>query len=339
MSSATQFYISTLLVYFGIDVLACWGLNLQFGVAGIVNFAFVVFQAAGAYTAAILTLGPDTNDGGFQRYIGGANLPFPLPIIAAGIIGAALSAVVGLVVLRRIRSDYQAMVMLVVSVIATSFVSGDTSLVNGPAGLSLVPQPLSADLNLSPLDYQWFYVGLVTVVCGLMFVIVRRITDSPLGRALRAVRDNDRAAASLGLNVHALRMQAFIIGGAIAGVSGALLVQYIGAWAPGSWMYIETFTILTAIIVGGTGNNFGVMLGALMVPVGFMEAVRFLPQFGPLGLIDALQWVAVGVLSLVFLWFRPQGLVPERRRRFPRPQSVREPIDVTTLSAWTQDRP
>ena len=85
MSVAWQFYISTVLIYLGVDVIACWGLNLQFGVAGLVNFAFIIFQAAGAYTAAVLTLGPaqPASQGGFQQYVGGAHLPFPLPILAA----------------------------------------------------------------------------------------------------------------------------------------------------------------------------------------------------------------------------------------------------------------
>jgi branched-chain amino acid transport system permease protein len=69
--------------------------------------------------------------------------------------------------------------------------------------------------------------------------------------------------------------------------------------------------------VGGSGNNLGVMVGALLVPVGFLEATRFLPQFGPPGLIDALQWIVVGALALIFLWFWPRGVIPERRRRFP----------------------
>ena len=72
----------------------------------------------------------------------------------------------------------------------------------------------------------------------------------------------------------------------------------------------------TAIIVGGTGNNAGVMLGALLVPVAFNEATRYLPQFGRPGLIDALQWIVIGLLALVFLWFWPRGVIPERRRRF-----------------------
>jgi branched-chain amino acid transport system permease protein len=118
-----------------------------------------------------------------------------------------------------------------------------------------------------------------------------------------------------------------VVGGAIAGVSGGLFVQFITAWSPGSWLYPETFVFLAAILVGGTANNWGAMLGALLVPVGFLEATRYLPQQFNLfginvvlfsGLIEAVQWIAVGLLILVFLWFRPQGILPERPGRFKR---------------------
>lgn len=320
MSTAYQFYISTLLIYFGVDVMACWGLNLQLGVTGIINFAFIIFQAAGAYTAAVLTLGPASGNGGFQQYIGGATWPFPLPILAAGVVGALLSLLVGVIALRRLRSDYLALVMLVVSQIAVNVVQNETGIVNGPAGLSLVPQPLATHLNLSPIAYQWFYVGLTAAICLIVYFFVHRVTGSPLGRALRAIRDNEQGALACGKNVFALRMLSFVIGGAIAGISGAVLVQFIGAWAPGAWLYPETFVLLAAVVIGGSGNNMGAVVGALLVPVAFLEATRFLPPVpGHPGLIDALQWITTALLMLLFLWFRPQGILPERRRRFPRP--------------------
>jgi branched-chain amino acid transport system permease protein len=311
-----QFYISTLLIYLGIDIMACWGLNLQFGVTGLVNFAYVVFQAAGAYTAAVLTLGPSSGNGGFQRYIGGAHLPFPLPIIAAGAVGGLLSLAFGVIALRRLRSDYQAMVMLVMSLIATSVVTNQEGLFNGPNGLSIVPKPLASVLNLSVSGYQWFFVALTGLFCLLVYLFVHLVTGSPLGRALRSVRENETAAAALGKNVAGLRLLAFVSGGVIAGISGALLVEFISAWSPGSWLFPETFVFFAALIVGGAGNNFGAMLGALLVPIAFLEATRFMPPFGYPGLVDALQWVVVGVLTLVFLWFWPRGVVPERKRRF-----------------------
>jgi branched-chain amino acid transport system permease protein len=323
VSLAWQFYVSTLLIYLGIDVMAVWGLNLQFGIAGIVDFAFIVFQAAGAYTAAVLTLGPASSNGGFQQYIGGANLPFPLPILAAGAVGGFLAFLVGLIGLRRLRTDYQAMVMLVVSLIATSVATNQVGLVNGPNGLSTVPRPLGSLLNLSLVGYQWFFVGLTALGCVIVLWFVTRFTGSPLGRSMRAVRDNEAAAAAVGKDVIRLRLVAMVAGGVIAGVSGAFFVEFISAWSPGSWLFPETFVFFAAVIVGGTGNNIGVAVGALLVPIAFLEASRYIPQFGYPGLVDALQWIAVGVVTLIFLWFWPRGVVPERKRRFARPRAPR----------------
>lgn len=318
MSPAVQFYISTILVYAGIDMMAAWGLNLQFGTAGLLSFAFIVFQAAGAYTAAVLTLGPDTNNGGFQHYIGGYDLPFPLPLVAAGLAGAAISVPIGLVALRKLRSDYQAVALLVISIIASSIAINEVGLFNGSAGLALVPSPLSDALNVDSVTYQWIYAGYTAIICVITYLVVHRLTHSPLGRAMRAMRDSEKAAEALGKNIVALRLIAFAIGGAIAGVSGAMLVEFIGAWAPSGWLYPETFVLLAAILVGGTGNNLGVIVGVLLVPIGFQEATRFLPQIGQAGLIDAIQWMVIALLLLVFLWFRPQGILPERKRLMPR---------------------
>jgi branched-chain amino acid transport system permease protein len=315
VSDATQFYVTTLLIYLFIDIMGVLGLNLQFGVAGIINFAYIVFVAVGAYTAAVLSLGPDYPEN-FQHYVFGASLPFPLPILAAGAASGLLSLVVGVISLRRLRSDYQAMVMLVLSLIATLVASTATGLVNGPAGLATVPPPLFDQLGLSQLDYQWVYAAWAGFLTVLTFLFVRGITNSPLGRTLRAMRDNDRAAAALGKGIARLRLLVFVVGGVIAGISGAVFVEFIGAWSPGSWLYPETFVFLAAILVGGVANNWGVMVGTLLVPVGFLEATRFLPTILYTGFVDAMQWVCVGVLILLFLWFRPQGLFPEKPGRF-----------------------
>jgi branched-chain amino acid transport system permease protein len=323
MSDAMQFYISTLLIYLFIDIIGVLGLNLQFGVAGIINFAYIAFVAVGAYTAAVLSLGPDY-PANLQHYMFGANLPFPLPILAAGAVSGALSLVVGLISLRRLRSDYQAMVMLVLSLIATLVASNALGLVNGPAGLSAVPQPLFDQLGLAPLDYQWVYAGWAGLLAVLTFFFVQRITNSPLGRALRAMRDNDRAAAALGKSVTRLRLMIFVVGGVIAGISGAVFVEFIQTWSPGSWLYQETFVFFAAILVGGAANNVGVMVGTLLVPVGFLEATRFLPTIFYSGFTEAMEWVCVGLLILLFLWFRPNGIFPERPGRF-RPRTAAQP--------------
>jgi branched-chain amino acid transport system permease protein len=331
VSLAMQFYATTLLVYSGVWLLGAWGLNLQFGTAGLLSFAFIVFQAAGAYTASVLALGPQTDNGGFQQYIGGYALPFPLPLLAAVAVGALLAVPIGLVALRRLRSDYQAVALLVISIIATNVATNEPRLFNGAAGISLIPKPLADWLGVDLITYQWYYVGFVAVVCLIAYFVVHRITHSPLGRAMRAMRDNEYAAAALAKNVTSLRILAFMIGGGLGAASGAVLALYIGTWAPSAWLYPETFVFLSAIIIGGTNNSLGILIGVLLVPIGFAESTRFLPDIGHPGLIDALQWIAIGFLFLIFLWFRPQGILPERKHRYSpagRMLTVRDQVRV-----------
>jgi ABC-type branched-subunit amino acid transport system ATPase component len=135
------------------------------------------------------------------------------------------------------------------------------------------------------------------------------------------MRERELAAGALGKNVVLLKMVMFVVGGVIAGLSGAILVGYIGVWAPDTWLYPETIVLFAALIVGGRGNNLGAVLGALLVPVAFEEATRFIPQFGPPGFIPAMQRVAIGLLIVGFLWFRPSGTLPERRRVFSKARS------------------
>ncbi len=316
MSAGAQFYLATIAVYICVNVIAAWGLDLQFGVTGVLNFAFILFQAAGAYTAAILSLGPSSSSGGFQHYLGGWQLPFPLPIIGAMVVSAGLAALVGLIGLRRLRSDYQAMVMLVVSVIATLIAESETGLVNGSAGLSLIANPITQLVSGTPQAQEWVFVGLCVCCAALVGIVMYALLYSPYGRVLRAVRENDRAVEALGRSATRARMQVFIIGGAIAGLSGALLAEFVGAWSPDGWLYPETFVFFTAVIVGGRGSLSGVALGAALVGVGIQQAVEYMPIGANPTVLAALQWVITGALTLAFLWLRPQGLLPERRRRF-----------------------
>src|SRR6266852_5402344 len=306
-----SYYAANLLIYAGVDIIALLALNLQFGLSGIVNFSFIVFQAVGAYTAAVLSLPPDTANGGFQIYFGGYQLPFPLPWIGGAVAGAVLSVPVGLVVLRKLRSDYQAIALLVLSIITNEVITNARPFLNGAAGLALVPPPLSDQIDPNTQSYQFLYVGITAVCVVLVFVLVNRVVNSPYGRSLRAMREREIAAIAIGKNPVELKLTVFIVGGAIAGLSGAILVGFIQLWAPSVWLYPET------IIVVGRGNNVGAILGALLVPVGFEEATRFIPTtIGPPGLIPALQWVAIGLLIIGFLWFRPEGVRPEPRRVF-----------------------
>jgi len=314
------YYVTLLLVYLLVDIIACLGLNLQLGLAGVQSFAFIIFQAAGAYAYALCTLGPSKSSlgagSGFQSYFWGATLPFPLPFVVAIIAGAVLAAICGALILPRLRGDYEAMAFLVISLIASGIATNQINLLNGANGLSGIPQPLSSSLKVSTTVYDWLFVGAAAVLSFAVWRFTRRISTSPMGRLLRAVRENEAAARALGKDATRARLLAFTIGGGLGGLSGAVLVAYISAWAPSSWSYGETFLFITAVVVGGFGSDLGVMLGVLLVPILFGELVRFLPAFGQTGWIQAAQVMLYGLLTLLFLWFRPRGLVPERRTTY-----------------------
>ena len=311
-----SYYLINLLIYAAVDAMACLGLNQQFGVAGVTNFGFIIFQAAGGYTAAILAMPNQSANGAFQSYIGGWNLPFPIPWLGAAVVGGAIALPFTFLVGRRLRGDFAAVGLLVAAVLLNLLVTNYRPLLNGDAGLSLIPGPLGQQFSTESSGYQWAFTAGAVVLCALVYLFVRRITESPYGRSLRAMRDNDRVADSLGKNLLSLRSAMLVTGGAIAGLSGGILVSYITTWSPAAWGYAETVVLFAAVIIGGAGNHLGAILGAILVPVGFEEVTRYIPTSNnlPPNLIPSLEWVAIGLLIVVFLWVRPQGILPERKR-------------------------
>ncbi len=312
-----SFYVINIVIYAAVDAVACLGLNQQFGVAGVTNFGFIIFQAAGGYAAAIISLPPDTVNGAFQAYIGGWNLPFPFPLIGAAVAGGLVALPFAFLFGRRLRGDFAAVGLLVTAVLLNLLVTNYRPLLDGDAGLSLIPTPLSSGMfSAEPLNYQWGFAVAAVVGCALIYLLVRRITESPYGRSLRAMRDNDLVADSLGKNLLSMRTAMLVVGGAIAGLSGGVLVTYITTWSPAAWGYAETVVLFAAVIIGGAGNHLGAILGAILVPVGFEEVTRYIPTSNslPPNLIPSLEWVAIGLLIVIFLWARPQGILPERKR-------------------------
>ena len=311
-----EYYLVVLLVYLATDLLAVWGLNLEFGVAGVANLAFILTIAAGAYAYAVLTLGPPAAAGNFQQYVGGFTFPFPVAVAGGGVAGAAVGVLVGVTGLKRLRQDYQAVAMLVVSLMAATVISADRPFLNGNEGLGLIPGPLS---DQDPEVQRWAYVAIVGAVCVAGYFAVRKFTKGPMGRTLRAMRDDEQAASAIGKDVVLLRLVVQAVGGVFGGLSGALLVAFIGGWSPGAWAYVETLALLTAVIVGGMGSDFGVSVGTFLVAILLLQGVQFLPQSINgirTGLREDLGWIVLGTLTIVFIWLRPQGMLPERRPKY-----------------------
>src|SRR5882762_7009863 len=176
-----SYYLINLLIYAAVDAMACLGLSQQFGVAGVTNFGFIIFQAAGGYTAAILALPSDSSNGAFQSYIGGWNLPFPVPWIGAALVGGLVALPFTFLVGRRLRGDFAAIGLLVTAVMANLLITNYRPLFNGSAGLSLVPAPLQDRFNPQLVGYQWAYAAAAIVLALLVYLFLRRVTESPYG--------------------------------------------------------------------------------------------------------------------------------------------------------------
>ena len=322
------FYLATIIVYGAVDAMACMALNFEFGFAGISNFGFIIFQSAGAYAAAVLSMpAAATSNGGFQQYVLGLSLPWPFPWIGAALAGGLLALPFVFLVGKRLRGDFAAVGLLVSAVLLNVLVKDFVPLFNGDAGISIVPAPFQSFWDPQGLGYQFAYGAVAVVLTVFVYYLLKRITESPYGRSLRAMRDNDIVADSLGKNLRLQRTVTLVVGGMVAGLSGAILVGFISLWAPGAWGYAETIVLFAAIIVGGAGNHKGAILGAILVPLAFEEVTRFIPPLANPALVPALQWVAIGLLIILFLWFRPNGILPERRRFLSgNPKSAEAPV-------------
>ena len=310
------YYASTLIVFFFIFNILTWGLNIQFGYTGILNFTYITFFAAGAYFTGVANLGKPTAES-HQLYILGLGWNFLPSLLLGGAVAGVLGLLVGLVALYRLRSDFLAIVTVGIGTIAFDLVSNFRPLFNGQDGISGLDFPFNSVLNLDPNTYTFFYIGFAGVVMLILWYVAHRIDVSPLGRTLRAIREDVDVAEAFGKNTYRFRMIAMVVGCVYAGIAGGLLIGFISSLNPSGWTTGETFIIWAALLLGGRGNNLGAVLGALLVPVVFNEATRFLPPISSNPeLVPALRNVIVGALLIAVLFFRPQGLLPERRRRF-----------------------
>jgi branched-chain amino acid transport system permease protein len=306
---------STLVVYFFTYNILTWGLNIQFGYAGIPNFSYITFMAAGAYFTGVFGIGPPSSR--YVHYILGLGWPFPLTLLGGAAVAALLGLLVGFIALNRLRSDHLAIVTFSLGFIAYDFVSSFVPLFNGTDGIAGITPPLINQLQLDFNTYSFFFMALSGVVMLIMWFLANRIYNSALGRTLRAIRDDVDVAEALGKNTFRFRMIAIGVGCFYAGVGGALVIEFVTAFNPSGFAAFETFSFWTAMLVGGRGNNLGNVLGVLIVLIVVVEGSRLVPiPLGQAVLVQDLRFIFLGIVLILILWFRPDGLLPEKKRRF-----------------------
>lgn len=286
------------------------GLNVIWGMSGDFDLGYYGYIAISTYLTIVLTVGKPTPP---VQYILGYHLPYLLAVVVATAVVVAIASVVGLVALRSVRSIYFALTTLGAISVLYVVVQVYTPLFNGFNGVSGLFQPMAGPLGLSYNNYQYFLLALCAAVLLVGIAVSLRISGSPFGRLLRAVRDDEQAVAAYGRSVLLTKFHAYLVGAAFAGIAGGLFAAYLGAFNPSAWAPIEVLTLYAGVLVGGRGNVLGVVLGTFVVYIGFIELTRSLPSIaGHPEFAPALRQVLIGLLIVLFLRFRPQGLIPER---------------------------
>jgi branched-chain amino acid transport system permease protein len=296
------FFLATALSY----AIICLGLNLQWGQTGLFNVGVAGFVAIGAYTSAILTTP------GSSEHLGGFAMPIPLGLAGAMLAAGASSFLIGATTLR-LRADYLAITTFGIAVAIHLFVLNAKSITGGPFGIGFIPRPFG-ELAETPLLFNLANLGLIGGVAFTVYVALGRLLRSPWGRVLRAIREDERAADALGKSPNRFRLQAFALGGAVMGLGGAIQAHFIGFIAPDNYLSSLTFLVWAMLIIGGSGNNLGAVLGALLLwAIWSLSSTAIATLFAPeqQARAAALQIVLIGVLLCVTLLLRPRGLFGE----------------------------
>ncbi len=287
--------------------IAVLGLNLHWGNTGLFNGGVAAFFGAGAYGTLILGGRPEAG------HLGGYDLPFVLAILGGMACAAALAWVVGRLTLR-LRHDYLAIATFGVAVAFENVMRNAEWLSGGAKGLRGFERPLQEALG-GGLAYNALYLAMVVVVLVLVYLFLQHLVRSPFGRLLRAIREDETAAQSLGKSPARVRLTAFIAGSVIMGLAGGLYGGFYAFVSPQDVLPILTFQIWAMLIVGGAGNNRGAIFGAFLIWAAWTASGWALSRFAPVDYqlyTGSIQYVLIGFVIVGMLLWRPQGLFPER---------------------------
>jgi branched-chain amino acid transport system permease protein len=279
----------------GIRALLTLGLNVQWGLTGLVNLGVVAFFAIGAYTAGLLA-------------VSGVGLPLAwvAALVASGVAGGAVALVT-----LRLREDYLAIVTLGFGEVLRLCLLNEKWLTRGANGITGIPRPFRAWF---PAHYDAFFLSVVVLAVVVVYFTLERVRRSPFGRVLRAIREDETVATVAGKAVVRFKVQAFVIGAVVAGLAGIFFGHYLAYIEPNMFLPQETLFVWLALILGGSGNNRGAIVGAVLL-LGLLEGSRFAKDMIPFltGVrLAAAQQMLVGFLLVLLMIRRPEGLLPER---------------------------
>lgn len=308
--------------FYHIAVLVCLyailatSFNLLVGFAGLFALSHAAFYAIGAYTTAIVT----TKLG---------LVAFPIPLIASVLVAGIISGLVALPALR-VSGHYLVVVSLALQIIVLQVIVNWKSLTGGTDGISGVPPyRIGGETLDTPLSFL-MPAALGAVAC---YWFCHRLTRSPFGRALRAMRENEAAAQAVGRNILYMKVTVFALSAGLAAVAGSLFARYFTYVGADGFSIDETIYILAMVILGGTGNLRGSVLGAAILVI-LPELLKFVPL--PVDIADKMRLIAYGCILMGILMFRPQGLLPEPRGRkamFVATGTEKDKVDADSLLA------
>lgn len=294
-------YISIMTGIYGILSLS---LNLQYGFTGLANFGHVAFFCLGAYTSTILVVLVE--------------LPFILGllggIVVAGFFGWLIS-----IPTANLKEDYWAIVTLAAAeIVRLFFLNEDWIFGRGPYhggafGIGGIPRPLQS--WFSATTYPFFYLCVVIFFLAVTYFAVSSLTNSPLGRVLRAIREGDDLPLAMGKDVRSFKMKTMAFGGAMGGLAGSLVAHFWSFIDPYQFMPIETFVVWAMVVVGGKGNHVGAIVGAVVIQF-FYSSTQFLKDYIPIDaqVLASLRMVLIGVLIVLVMLFMQEGLIKEKKR-------------------------
>jgi len=335
-------FITSTLVLYGVYLILSISLNLEYGFAGQPNFGKVFFFSVGAYATGILVATLVSFLAGFNGdiYSFAASTfrsdyatTHPLQVIGVFVLALVVAAVVGAIFgylasypALRLREDYLSITLLLIGEISRSFVRSTPSIAGGANGLGGIPNPFAWLDNGTAILAA--YAALVMGIAGFVYWYANRIAESPYGRMLKSMRDDEGASNSLGKVVPRMKGQVLLVGSAMAGVAGCLYTFYLNYVSADSFITIWTINAWLMVILGGLANHKGAVVGALLITV-----LQTGTQFGisALGIsataeVNYLRYIAISILLIVVLVFRPKGLIPERPQKvFAVPKTDAEP--------------
>lgn len=318
-----------------IFALLALALNLQWGHTGLFNAGIAGFWAVGAYTTAIMLTPRAPPSFSYPGHLGGYDQSFFVAALAAMLVTAFLGCVLILPILR-LRADYFAISTLAFSEIIRLVFNSAESITGGSLGIFSIPRPFdgfltvtatgNVDPGVSDLTLMAFGGLLVLIALGAL----EYLTNSSWGRVLRGIREDDVAALAAGKHVASFQLQAMVLGAALMGLAGSLFAVYTRVVIPDQFEPLSTFTIYVMVILGGSGNNRGVILGAFLFYFLDWISVRlkdYIPvtisgAFGDLlryfvANIAYFRLMIIGLVLILLILYRPQGIFKERKHVQP----------------------